>query len=202
MQLWHNYKSNPSHGNRNAIVEFYMNHLDRLSAYAAAATSISFDEAKSAAYDGMVKAIPLYDLDAGIKFETYCTPAINGAITEAIAQNKYRESGRVVDGATNRRAGMVTRDFNAQYRNAPAYNAVIVDADHEGPGMAEKLCNETFEAATKGMQVSMRAIAKSTMVDGLTNEEAARAHGLSVTQVANAKAKAKVRMRKNLEGMR
>lgn len=86
-RLWKEYKKgNDDLSLRNTLVEQYL-HIVRFTAdriYAKLPGEIEFDDLVSAGVFGLVDAIRAFDLDRGVKFETYCAQRVRGAILDEL----------------------------------------------------------------------------------------------------------------------
>lgn len=84
--LWKDYKSEPSQELRNRLIEQYL-HVVRFNAeriHAKLPTEVELDDLISAGMFGLIDAIEAFDLDRGVKFETYCSPRVRGAILDEL----------------------------------------------------------------------------------------------------------------------
>lgn len=84
--IWRQYKREPSHELRNAIIQNYT-HIVRFNAervHAKLPTEVELDDLVSAGMFGLIDAIEAFDLDRGVKFETYCSPRVRGAILDEL----------------------------------------------------------------------------------------------------------------------
>src|SRR5947209_18970915 len=85
-QLWRDYRSSPSVDMRNQLVELYLS-LVRYNAeriWARLPEGVELDDLISAGVFGLMDAIQAFDLDRGVKFETYCVPRIRGAMLDEL----------------------------------------------------------------------------------------------------------------------
>jgi RNA polymerase sigma factor FliA len=86
MAAWRAYKASPNDELRNRMVEHYLS-IVRFTAERIRAKlpdEVDVDDLMSAGIFGLVDAIDAFDLDRGVKFETYCTPRIRGAILDEL----------------------------------------------------------------------------------------------------------------------
>lgn len=84
--LWREYRRNPTQELRNFFIERY-SHIVRFNAeriHAKLPTEVELDDLISAGMFGMIDAIEAFDLDRGVKFETYCSPRVRGAILDEL----------------------------------------------------------------------------------------------------------------------
>lgn len=85
-ELWRAYKATGTQALRNQLMEYYLPLVkctaDRVSAKLP--SEVDVDDLVSAGIFGMVDAIDAFDLERGVKFETYCSPRIRGAILDEL----------------------------------------------------------------------------------------------------------------------
>src|SRR5574337_430053 len=86
LAAWREFKAHPSDERRNRLVEHYLQ-LVRYTADRIAAKlpdEVDVEDLLSAGIFGLVDAIDAFDLERGVKFETYCTPRIRGAMLDEL----------------------------------------------------------------------------------------------------------------------
>lgn len=86
MQTWQEFRQTRCETIRNALVERYL-HVVKYNAeriYAKLPDEVELDDLMSAGIFGLMDAINAFDLDRGVKFETYCAPRIRGAILDEL----------------------------------------------------------------------------------------------------------------------
>ena len=84
--LWSQYRRFRSEGLRNGLMERYLS-LVRYNAeriYAKLPDEVDLEDLVSAGVFGLMDAIDAFDVDRGVKFETYCAPRIRGAILDEL----------------------------------------------------------------------------------------------------------------------
>ncbi len=84
--VWVMYQSEPTEDLRNFFMERFL-HLVRYNAeriYQRLPDEVDLEDLMSAGLFGLMDAIDAYDLDRGVKFETYCAPRIRGAILDEL----------------------------------------------------------------------------------------------------------------------
>jgi RNA polymerase sigma factor for flagellar operon FliA len=85
-QLWREYRENPTLELRNQLVERYL-HLVKYNAeriWSRLPEGVELDDLISAGVFGLMDAIDAFDLERGVKFETYCVPRIRGAMLDEL----------------------------------------------------------------------------------------------------------------------
>ncbi|HVP09738.1 MAG TPA: FliA/WhiG family RNA polymerase sigma factor [Phycisphaerae bacterium] len=84
--LWREYRQGPSQELRNIFIESY-SHIVRFNAeriHAKLPTEVELDDLISAGMFGLIDAIEAFDIDRGVKFETYCSPRVRGAMLDEL----------------------------------------------------------------------------------------------------------------------
>lgn len=84
--VWIEYRQTRSEALRNVLMEHYLQ-LVRYNAervHAKLPDEVELDDLMSAGIFGLMDAIEAFDLDRGVKFETYCAPRIRGAILDEL----------------------------------------------------------------------------------------------------------------------
>ena len=85
-QLWHDYRFHPTVELRNQLVELYLP-LVKYNAqriWSRLPEGVDLDDLISSGVFGLMDAIDAFDLERGIKFETYCVPRIRGAMLDEL----------------------------------------------------------------------------------------------------------------------
>jgi len=85
-KVWVEYKKNKTEKLRNMLMENYL-HLVRYNAeriHVKLPDEVELDDLMSAGIFGLMDAIAAFDLERGVKFETYCAPRIRGAILDEL----------------------------------------------------------------------------------------------------------------------
>src|SRR6059058_2040360 len=106
-EVWTDYKQNKTEALRNILMENYL-HLVRYNAeriHVKLPDEVELDDLMSAGIFGLMDAINAFDLDRGVKFETYCAPRIRGAILDELRSMDWvprlvRSRAHKLDGAS------------------------------------------------------------------------------------------------------
>src|SRR5437868_914393 len=85
-QIWHDYRAHPTIELRNQLVENFLPlvkyNAERI--WSRLPEGVDLDDLISAGVFGLMDAIEAFDLDRGVKFETYCVPRIRGAMLDEL----------------------------------------------------------------------------------------------------------------------
>ena len=131
LALWTEYKQNPDNqAVRNRLVEHYLpivyRRADRIRAKLP--SEIERDDLISAGTFGLIDAIGAYDMNRGVKFETFCLPRVHGAIVDELRAmdwvprkvrsktSKMNEAYRVLEGKFGRKP---TEEELAEFLDQP-----------------------------------------------------------------------------------
>lgn len=85
-KVWRQYKKAPDQELRNTLIQYYA-HIVRFNAervHAKLPTEVELDDLISAGTFGLIDAIEAFDMERGVKFETYCSPRVRGAILDEL----------------------------------------------------------------------------------------------------------------------
>lgn len=91
IDLWKAYKKRPSDELRNRLIEHYLP-IVRYTAERLAAglpQSVDTEDLMSAGLFGLIEAIKSFDLERGVKFKTYCSWRVRGAILDELRANDW-----------------------------------------------------------------------------------------------------------------
>ncbi len=86
LALWKAYKAGPTEQLRNRLIERYL-HIVNFSAermHARLPGEVDVDDLKQAGLFGLMDSIDTFDLERGVKFETFCTQRVRGAIFDEL----------------------------------------------------------------------------------------------------------------------
>lgn len=85
-QTWREIRKAPTHELRNRLMEHYLPlvkyNAERI--WARLPDGVDLDDLISAGVFGLMDAIEAFDIDRGVKFETYCVPRIRGAMLDEL----------------------------------------------------------------------------------------------------------------------
>ena len=85
-QVWRDYRATPTVDLRNRLLENYLQlvkyNAERI--WARLPDGVDIDDLISAGTFGLMDAVDAFDLDRGVKFETYCVPRIRGAMLDEL----------------------------------------------------------------------------------------------------------------------
>jgi RNA polymerase sigma factor for flagellar operon FliA len=85
-RIWREYRAAPSVDLRNLLVEHYLPlvkyNAERI--WSRLPEGVELDDLISAGVFGLMDAIDAFDLERGVKFETYCVPRIRGAMLDEL----------------------------------------------------------------------------------------------------------------------
>jgi RNA polymerase sigma factor for flagellar operon FliA len=85
-QIWISYRKKPTEELRNKLLENYL-HLVKYNAervHTKLPDEVDVEDLMQAGIFGLMDAIDAFDLERGVKFETYCAPRIRGAILDEL----------------------------------------------------------------------------------------------------------------------
>jgi RNA polymerase sigma factor for flagellar operon FliA len=85
-QVWRDYRASPTTELRNLLLETYLPlvkyNAERI--WSRLPEGVDLDDLISAGVFGLMDAIEAFDLNRGVKFETYCVPRIRGAMLDEL----------------------------------------------------------------------------------------------------------------------
>jgi RNA polymerase sigma factor FliA len=149
-QLWRDYQSNHNVEIRNQLVEIYLAlvkyNAERI--WSRLPDGVELDDLISAGVFGLMDAIDAFDLERGVKFETYCVPRIRGAMLDELRTmdwvprlvrskaSKMEEARKSLEASLGRpprpdemasRMGISVEDFNKMLGDATAVSQVSLN---------------------------------------------------------------------------
>jgi len=122
-EVWSEYKATRSEKLRNGLMEHYL-HLVRYNAERIKVKlpdEVELDDLMSAGIFGLMDAIAAFDLDRGVKFETYCAPRIRGAILDELRSMDWVP--RLVRSRTHKMDG-ASRQLEMELGRAPTNDEI------------------------------------------------------------------------------
>jgi len=85
-QIWKDYRTTPTVELRNRLLEYFLPlvkyNAERI--WSRLPDGVELDDLISAGTFGLMDAVDAFDLDRGVKFETYCVPRIRGAMLDEL----------------------------------------------------------------------------------------------------------------------
>jgi len=85
-QIWKDYRATPTVELRNRLLEHYLQlvkyNAERI--WSRLPDGVELDDLISAGTFGLMDAVDAFDLERGVKFETYCVPRIRGAMLDEL----------------------------------------------------------------------------------------------------------------------
>jgi len=149
-QTWRDYRAEPTVELRNLLVERYLSlvkyNAERI--WSRLPDGVDLDDLISAGVFGLMDAIDAFDLDRGVKFETYCVPRIRGAMLDELRtmdwvprlvrskHSKLEEVRKQMEAALGRpprpdemaeRLGVTIEDFEKIHGDATAVSLVSLN---------------------------------------------------------------------------
>ena len=195
--VWLQYRRNPSDELRNALLTNYLPAV-RYAAERLAAKlpdEVELDDLISAGMFGLLDAIDAFDLERGIKFETYCAPRIRGAILDELRSmdwvprlvrsraHKLQSTTQVLQAEYGRspdqnevaqRLGVSMKEFRKIVRDAHAISQVSFNRkrfDSDGSRQVEELNLLSDPKSTDPVSLAHRRDIKSLITKGFSRAE-------------------------------
>ncbi len=137
-EVWIEYKKTKTEPLRNILMENYL-HLVRYNAeriHVKLPDEVELDDLMSAGIFGLMDAIAAFDLDRGVKFETYCAPRIRGAILDELRSMDWvprlvRSRAHKLDSAS--------KQLEVELGRAPTNDEIAKRLKTKADAMIEKL---------------------------------------------------------------
>src|SRR6056297_3542591 len=185
LQVWATFKETPKDGSeyeslRNRLVERYMPLVryngERI--WQRLPDGVDLDDLISAGIFGLMDAIDAFDLDRGVKFETYCVPRIRGAMLDVKEVEKMQSDANAV--------GVVS--LNKKWYETDSYKDVreidiLEDKKGEDPTRRVQK-NDLMRLVTKGLNRNERLIIILYYYEELTMKEIGATLDLSESRVS------------------
>jgi RNA polymerase sigma factor for flagellar operon FliA len=89
--LWASYRQKPDDQLRNRLAENYL-HLVKFASerlHAKLPDEVDINDLYQDGFQGLLDAIAAYDMDRGVKFETFCTARVRGAILDSLRERDW-----------------------------------------------------------------------------------------------------------------
>jgi len=195
--IWQRYKRTGRRSLRNQLMETYLPivkyNAERISTKLP--DEVDVDDLISAGVFGLMDAIDAFDLDRGVKFETYCAPRIRGAILDELRSmdwvprlvrsraHKLETVSRVLQAELGRhptgdelahRLGVNQREFEKIRRDANAVMQVSLSRKHYETDSSRDVCEIDVLEDKRGKnpvsEVQKRDL-KDVITRGLTRAE-------------------------------
>ena len=195
--IWRRYKRTGRRSLRNQLMETYLPivkyNAERISTKLP--DEVDVDDLISAGVFGLMDAIDAFDLDRGVKFETYCAPRIRGAILDELRSmdwvprlvrsraHKLETVSRVLQAELGRhptgdelahRMGVNQREFEKIRRDANAVMQVSLSRKHYETDSSRDVCEIDVLEDKRGKnpvsEVQKRDL-KDVITRGLTRAE-------------------------------
>lgn len=195
--VWKKFKRRPTEGLRNLLIEHYM-HIVRFNAeriHTKLPTEVELDDLISAGMFGLIDAIEAFDLDRGVKFETYCSSRIRGAILDELRSMDWvprlvRNRSQKIQLATKalqselgripsekeiaERIGVSASEFNRMSRDATAISMTSLSRKafgHESSRDVSEIDVLKDEHAVNPVRETQKSDLKRLIQKGLTSTE-------------------------------
>jgi RNA polymerase sigma factor for flagellar operon FliA len=117
--IWKRYRTTRSVEDRNALIVHYAALVDKHAAQLARRLPprVTFDEVRSAAFDGLMHAVENFDPDRSATFETFCQRRIRGAVADWL---RSRDSQSRAVRLFEKRRSRISESISAETGRAPA----------------------------------------------------------------------------------
>jgi len=195
--VWKKFKRQPTEEVRNLLIERYM-HIVRFNAeriHAKLPTEVELDDLISAGMFGLIDAIEAFDLDRGVKFETYCSSRIRGAMLDELRSMDWvprlvRNRSQKIQLATKtlqselgripsereiaERIGVSTNEFNRMSRDAIAVSMTSLSRKAFGNDSSREVSEINVlkdERAVNPVRETQKSDLKRLIQKGLTSTE-------------------------------
>jgi RNA polymerase sigma factor for flagellar operon FliA len=205
--VWLEYKQTGDLSLRNVLLETY-HPLVRYNAeriWAKLPDEVELDDLVSAGVFGLMDAIDAFDLSRGVKFETYCSARIRGAILDAlrdmdIVPRLVRSRARKIDQATRElemELGREPRNDEIARHMGMSEVDVVEDKRSEDP-VVELQKKDVRDLVTKGLSRAERLILLLYYYEEMTMKEIGATLDLSESRVSQMHSAILARLRDQL----
>ena len=189
-EAWIEYQKTHSEAIRNLLMEHYLPivkiNSERLGSKLP--DEVEIDDLISAGIDGLRDAIKMFDLDRGVKFETYCATRIRGAILDALRNkdwvprlvraraNQLGQSRRRLEARLGRRPDahelsafmrLSEPEFEKLLRDAHAVGVISLNRNYQDTESSREV-RETDLVADRKAPNPMRAVHQDDVRDLIT----------------------------------
>ncbi|GMU33527.1 MAG: FliA/WhiG family RNA polymerase sigma factor [Planctomycetia bacterium] len=195
--IWRQYKKNPSRELRNILIQQYLP-IVRFNAervHAKLPTEVELDDLISAGAFGLMDAIEAFDMERGVKFETYCSPRVRGAILDELRSmdwvprlvrnrsQKIQQATKELQGELGRlptqkevaqKIGVSAAEFDRMSRDSNAVSMTSLSRKAYGNDSSRELTEIDVvrdERASSPQQEVQKADLKRLIQQGLTSTE-------------------------------
>jgi len=171
-ETWQEYRRTGAVELRNRLMEHYLPIVKINSERLAAKLpdEVELDDLISAGIDGLRDAIEMFDLDRGVKFETYCATRIRGAILDALRTkdwvprlvraraNQLARKRRQLEAQLGRRPqphelaqfmGLSEAEFDKLIRDARAVGVISLSRNFQDSESSREVCETDIVADAK-----------------------------------------------------
>lgn len=196
-EIWRQYKKSPSRELRNILIQQYLP-IVRFNAervHAKLPTEVELDDLISAGAFGLMDAIEAFDMERGVKFETYCSPRVRGAILDELRSmdwvprlvrnrsQKIQQATKELQGELGRlptqkevaqKIGVSAAEFDRMSRDSNAVSMTSLSRKAYGNDSSRELTEIDVvrdERATSPQQEVQKADLKRLIQQGLTSTE-------------------------------
>ncbi|OWY72438.1 FliA/WhiG family RNA polymerase sigma factor [cyanobacterium TDX16] len=196
-EIWRQYKKSPSRELRNILIQQYLP-IVRFNAervHAKLPTEVELDDLISAGAFGLMDAIEAFDMERGVKFETYCSPRVRGAILDELRSmdwvprlvrnrsQKIQQATKELQGELGRlptqkevaqKIGVSPAEFDRMSRDSNAVSMTSLSRKAYGNDSSRELTEIDVvrdERATSPQQEVQKADLKRLIQQGLTSTE-------------------------------
>jgi RNA polymerase sigma factor for flagellar operon FliA len=203
--MWLDYKAEPNDERRNRLVERYLPLVHRNAERFCKnlPDEVDLDDLASAGVFGLINAIKAFDLERGVKFETYCLSRIRGAMLDELramdwvprlVRSQQKDDPEiVVPGFVSLNKKWYETDSHKDVRKID----ILEDKKSEGPTRRLQR-KDLMKLLTKGLNQKERIIMILYYWEGLTMKEISLTLDLSESRVSQMHSSVILRLREQL----